>query len=360
MPMSIWHPSLIANAFTHLVFSLLGHNFPHLVPSLLGHTFPHLCLYLSSILSFGQHLYSSAALSYGPHLYSSTVLFLGHAFPHPPHFFLGHTFSHPPPSLYLNTIYLHYATTTLSILCTLPTLPVPSINNELCFNLKLPPNHDLALDLDPNPIEQGRESLVKLGLEEGELLFIQDLMEGKTHNTTKEQNKPVKSLVFRSSPTSIMLTPPPTSLIQDPIEVFFLHPLLDKDQSVYPDFSSSSTDSIHLAVPPNSKTILSDEVESMPSLVPSVPFKSNKSMSPPYMSHANGGTSPIIDTKYNDYHSVYIPNIMQAIESLCFCQDEIIMNDWNPHMFQDRSYFGHPIISGGAKLPTEGPQSEQT
>lgn len=222
-----------------------------------------------------------------------------------------------------------------------------------------------------------------------------------------ERNEPVESLVSCSSPTSIASTPPPTSAKQDPVEVFFLRPLMDKDQSVYTDSSSSLTDSTHLAVPPNSKTTLSDEDESMPSLVPSVPFKANKSMSPPRMSRANGvsiseseddmdipysaptsgnisyhgparadGRTEISFTgltraeaeeylnsesaKYNDYHSVYIPNVVQAIESFCFCQDEIIANDWSHHMFQDGSYSGHPTISGGAKLPTGGPRSGRT
>jgi hypothetical protein len=65
-------------------------------------------------------------------------------------------------------------------------------------------------------------------------------------------------------------------------------------------------------------------------------------------------------SKYNDYHSVYIPNVVQAIESYCFCQDEIISNDWNVHMFRDGTYPGHPVISGGVKLPTGGPHSGRT
>ncbi|KAG0701120.1 hypothetical protein DFH29DRAFT_876122 [Suillus ampliporus] len=59
--------------------------------------------------------------------------------------------------------------------------------------------------------------------------------------------------------------------------------------------------------------------------------------------------------KYNDYHSVYMPNIVYAIESYCFCQNELITNDWNVHLFHDRLYPGHPVISGGVKLPTGGP-----
>ncbi|KAG1774933.1 hypothetical protein EV702DRAFT_1199773 [Suillus placidus] len=64
--------------------------------------------------------------------------------------------------------------------------------------------------------------------------------------------------------------------------------------------------------------------------------------------------------KYNDYHSVYIPNIVEAIESLCLCQDGIITSNWNSHMFQDGTYSGHPIIPGGLRLPTGGPRSGQT
>ncbi|KAG1771694.1 hypothetical protein EV702DRAFT_1201871 [Suillus placidus] len=60
-------------------------------------------------------------------------------------------------------------------------------------------------------------------------------------------------------------------------------------------------------------------------------------------------------SQYNDYHSVYMPNIVHAIESYCFCQDELIANDWNVHIFHDGSYPGHPVIAGGAKLPTGGP-----
>jgi hypothetical protein len=64
--------------------------------------------------------------------------------------------------------------------------------------------------------------------------------------------------------------------------------------------------------------------------------------------------------KYNDYHSVYIPNVVHAIESYCFCQDELIANDWNVHLFRDGTYGGHPVIAGGVKLPTGGPRSGRT
>jgi hypothetical protein len=64
--------------------------------------------------------------------------------------------------------------------------------------------------------------------------------------------------------------------------------------------------------------------------------------------------------QYNDYHSVYIPNVIHAIESFCFCQDNIIANDWNVHMFRDGTYPGHPVIPGGIKLPTGGPRSGRT
>ncbi|KAG1830488.1 hypothetical protein DFJ58DRAFT_736960 [Suillus subalutaceus] len=57
---------------------------------------------------------------------------------------------------------------------------------------------------------------------------------------------------------------------------------------------------------------------------------------------------------------VYIPNVVNAIESYCFCQDEIISNDWNIHMFRDGTYPGHPVIPGGVKLPTGGPRSGRT
>lgn len=31
--------------------------------------------------------------------------------------------------------------------------------------------------------------------------------------------------------------------------------------------------------------------------------------------------------KFNDFHSMYIPNIVHTIESHCFCQDKLIAND---------------------------------
>lgn len=69
-------------------------------------------------------------------------------------------------------------------------------------------------------------------------------------------------------------------------------------------------------------------------------------------------TSPL--AQYNDYHSVYIPNVICAIESYCFCQDQIIANDWNVHLFRDGTYPGHPVIPGHVKLPTGGPRSGRT
>ncbi|KAG2740921.1 hypothetical protein P692DRAFT_20880955, partial [Suillus brevipes Sb2] len=67
-----------------------------------------------------------------------------------------------------------------------------------------------------------------------------------------------------------------------------------------------------------------------------------------------------VRANYNDYHSVYIPNVIEAIKSYCYCQDGLITNDWNTNMFQDSSYSGHPVIAGGHKFPTGGPQSGRT
>ncbi|KAG1856756.1 hypothetical protein F4604DRAFT_1931750 [Suillus subluteus] len=160
-----------------------------------------------------------------------------------------------------------------------------------------------------------------------------------------------------------------------------------------------------LVAPPNSKTSLFTDEEYMPSLMPSRPFESNpapaysklddvrvehrkedvnmfnlsspppvsKEGSIPYRGLARVDGRTIItfkkltrpeaeeyltteNAKYNDYHSVYILNIVHVIESFCFCQDELIANDWDTHMFRDSSYSGHPVIPGGIKLPTGGPR----
>ncbi|KAG1854017.1 hypothetical protein F4604DRAFT_1932988 [Suillus subluteus] len=148
-----------------------------------------------------------------------------------------------------------------------------------------------------------------------------------------------------------------------------------------------------LVAPPNSKTSLLPDDEYMPSLMPSCPFESNPApaysrlddarvehreedvnmfnlSSPPPVSKQGSilyRGLPCMDgrtiitfekltrpeaeeylttenAKYNNYHSVYIPNVVHAIESFCFYG----------------SYSGHPVIPGGIKLPTGGPHSGRT
>ncbi|KAG1886228.1 hypothetical protein F4604DRAFT_1675877 [Suillus subluteus] len=198
--------------------------------------------------------------------------------------------------------------------------------------------------------------------------------------------------------------------LEDSFDVYFLHPSPAFDGSAYSDSSASIPSSAFLVVPPNSKTKLFEN-ESMPSLMLSCPFvpkPDEPTLSKPNVRDSKGAEgedvfmhnltpSPPISTagtipyqglacvdgkavisfegltktkaeeyltseneKYNNYHSVYIPNVVNAIESYCFCQDEIISNDWNIHMFQDGTYPGHPVIPGGVKLPTGGPHSGWT
>ncbi|KAG1832595.1 hypothetical protein F4604DRAFT_1945958 [Suillus subluteus] len=191
--------------------------------------------------------------------------------------------------------------------------------------------------------------------------------------------------------------------------VYFLRPMPLNDGSMHPNMTSVFLSSAFLVAPPNSKTSLFPDEEYMPLLMPSRPFEYNpapaysklgdarvkhrkedvsmfnlsspppvsKQGSIPYHSLARTDGRIIItfekltrpeaeeyltteSAKYNDYHSVYIPNVMHAIESFCFCQDKFIANDWDTHMFRDSSYSGHPVIPGGIKLPTGGPCSGQT
>lgn len=49
-----------------------------------------------------------------------------------------------------------------------------------------------------------------------------------------------------------------------------------------------------------------------------------------------------------------------SIESYCFCQDKIIANDWNFHLFHNGTYSEHSVILGHMKLPMGGPHSGRT
>jgi hypothetical protein len=183
--------------------------------------------------------------------------------------------------------------------------------------------------------------------------------------------------------------------------VYFMHQLSLKEPPSY----SHSTGGIASNVYPDSssqiKTTLFDINESMPSLMPLRLFTSMQSLatveadadvhmhhstktlpipttgSMPYHgpSHHDGRTVITFDrltqsdaegylstdyAKFNNYHSPYIPNVVHAIESFCFCQDELIANDWNIHLFRDETYPGHVVIPGDTKLSTGGPRSGRT
>ncbi|KAG1846513.1 hypothetical protein C8R48DRAFT_677840 [Suillus tomentosus] len=236
------------------------------------------------------------------------------------------------------------------------------------------------------------------------------------YNARAAQDNNIKPFGAYSSRSSMASTPPCTSPStysfdderayqnDDSLDVYLIHPTMDQEESTYSNSSSPIPASTFVMTPPNSKDELSLEDEYMPSLVPLLPFKNNiitssprasfrhekdedDNMHIPYPAPTSGnityhgparadGRTEISfigltymeaeehlnseSAKYNDYHSVYIPNVVQAIESFCFCQDKIIANDWSPHMFQDGSYSGHPTIPGGAKLPIGGPRSGRT
>jgi hypothetical protein len=59
----------------------------------------------------------------------------------------------------------------------------------------------------------------------------------------------------------------------------------------------------------------------------------------------------------NDYHSFYFANIVNAISSYLFCQDQLISNDWDIELHRDDMYLGHPVLPGNPMLPTGGPCS---
>ncbi|KIK34739.1 hypothetical protein CY34DRAFT_17509 [Suillus luteus UH-Slu-Lm8-n1] len=150
---------------------------------------------------------------------------------------------------------------------------------------------------------------------------------------------------------------------------------------------SSTTEPAHpyIVTPPNSERRLSPIIEEyMPSLVPSRPFspepdihniKCHLPTPPPMMGafpyhgiiHLDGWTQISFDgltqhdvkahltmehARYNDYHSVYIPNVVHAIDSFNFCQDGLIALDWDMAQFQDGTYGGHPVIPGLHVIPT--------
>ncbi|KAG1753436.1 hypothetical protein EDB19DRAFT_2021567 [Suillus lakei] len=108
------------------------------------------------------------------------------------------------------------------------------------------------------------------------------------------------------------------------LNVFFVHPM-PENPPMYLRSSAPYSSSVFPHTPPNSNRLTKSEAESFLLTEPA---------------------------KYNDYHSIYIPNVIHAIESYCFCQDKLITNVWNVHLFHNGSYPGHPVISGGTKLPT--------
>ncbi|KAG1769716.1 hypothetical protein EV702DRAFT_1049596 [Suillus placidus] len=291
------------------------------------------------------------------------------------------------------------------------TLPVHSVPNEPCSDC----NPTFGLDLDPNlrtdsliphidaiadnvrirdfaqESHQVQEVKIEPELEEGEISQGTQVPEGghiesngvynalNTILTCAAQDEHIRPLVNGYSRSSTASTPPYVSPIISSLSDYSID---DEAVDIYYMNTSRNHSSHSLAYPTtplNSKaklsTIYENEDEHMPSLVPSQMFapESNiredanderHSPSPAPMSGtipyrritcADGQTA-----KYNDYHSVYIPNVVEAIESFCFCQDRIIASDWNSHMFQDGAYPGHPVIPGGLRLPTGGPRSGRT
>ncbi|KAG2747592.1 hypothetical protein P692DRAFT_20819494 [Suillus brevipes Sb2] len=187
-----------------------------------------------------------------------------------------------------------------------------------------------------------------------------------------------------------------------PIDVFFVQTSKGDGYNASHDSMLFALHSVFPPMPPNSKASFFSE-EEMPLLIPSHPYAPPTVKTPPDkprlgctvcddieegilmlsdetsgtmsytgLSCADGKTtisfeglthsqaehylltSPL--AQYIDYHSVYIPNVIYAIESYCFCQDQIIANNWNVHLFRDGTYPGHPVIPGHVKLPTGGPR----
>ncbi|KAG1723342.1 hypothetical protein EDB19DRAFT_1916168 [Suillus lakei] len=164
------------------------------------------------------------------------------------------------------------------------------------------------------------------------------------------------------------------------VDVFYVHPMPAEEPPAY--YNSSAAFPRVFSLTHHPIPMLSDVRGSratktdnnVPMLNIPDPTEVPTSGTIPYrgLSHADGKTSITFEgltqskaeaylqtdtSQYNDYHSVYMPNIVHAIESYCFCQDELITNDWNIHLFRDGSYPGHPVISGGTKLSTGSPRS---
>ncbi|KAG1855177.1 hypothetical protein DFJ58DRAFT_745538 [Suillus subalutaceus] len=215
-----------------------------------------------------------------------------------------------------------------------------------------------------------------------------------------------------SNPSSV----PPASRdsvsnVDGTFDIFFIRPLSTGGPMLIPPSPSMTPSSIFPSTPPNSNSSFYNN-KAMPSLMPSNKYVSPPAEPPPikpklahakasiyeedvpmlslsaesfepttgdipYHGHlrADGRTTILFDrltnahaeqyltstyAQYNDYHSVYIPNVIHTIESFCSCQVNIISNDWNVHMFRDGTYAGHPVISGGIKLPMGGPRLGRT
>ncbi|KIK32484.1 hypothetical protein CY34DRAFT_19020 [Suillus luteus UH-Slu-Lm8-n1] len=226
------------------------------------------------------------------------------------------------------------------------------------------------------------------------------------HSSIAYTSPPLSDTPFKAAPVhNIMLNG------SGAINVFFLYSPVAKEHHMSLNYNSHILYSIFPPTPPNSKTSFFTD-EDMPSLTPSCTYVLPRPKTPlnkpqlastkcddikediPMLnpsksfdeifgtllylglSCADGKinitfkglthsqaqhyilTSPL--AQYNDYHSVYIPNVIYAIESFCFCQDQIISLDWNEHLFCDGSYLGHPVIQRHVKLPTGGPCSQQT
>ncbi|KAG2338263.1 hypothetical protein BDR05DRAFT_1004402 [Suillus weaverae] len=217
--------------------------------------------------------------------------------------------------------------------------------------------------------------------------------------TCAAQDEHIRPFVNGYLCSSTASTPPYASLIVLSPSVYSIS---DESVDVYYMNSSPahSTHSLTYPItPPNSKaklsTIYENEDEHMPSLIPTQTFAPESNVrEDANVKHHSPSPAPMSGTipyhritrvdgqmvisfdrithleakqhlmtkyaKYNDYHSVYIPNVVEAIESFCFCQDRIIASNWNSHMFQDGAYPGHPVIPGGLRLPTGGPRSRRT
>jgi hypothetical protein len=211
--------------------------------------------------------------------------------------------------------------------------------------------------------------------------------EPQNHNGSTRARSSTASTPPSASPHAS--SPSTHSYRDDSVNVYYIHPSMGDTDNDY--------DSMHtnLLTPPNSEARLStiyEDVEDayMPSLAPMQTFipESNtrnddndnrrlRTPPPPYrgilrsegrqsisfeglMQHDAEAHLTTERTRYNDYHSVYIPNVANAIDSFNYCQDGLIALDWDMAQFQDGSYGGHPVIPGEMKLPTGGPRSPRT